>query len=180
MRSSSLLYFRSSSLNLADTLLLGDAVTRDCYSITVSQQDLIPPFPHSHTHPREPYYSPSPQFFFEDISEKVLKNTTSYAQRTFNKIHHLHLHRKVIHRERHKQGNCQSGTHLTQLVLRFKFSQQKYYITLPYLPNFIQVAEHFRIKTFLGLDGLFLTWQELEGRLLVVFEGYGFLGWYLT
>lgn len=68
----------------------------------------------------------------------------------------------------------------TQLVLHFKFSHQR--TTLPYLtlPNLIQVAEHFRIKTFLGLDGLFLTWQELEGRLRVVFEGYGFLGWYLT
>lgn len=42
----------SSFLNLVDTLFLGDAVTRDCYSMTVSQQDLIPPFRHSHT-PRE-------------------------------------------------------------------------------------------------------------------------------
>lgn len=154
--------------------------------MTVSQQDLITPLP-SLSHPREPLLQLFSQVFLRNHLSKVLK-ITSYAQRTFNAIHHvhlhLHLHRKVIHRERHKQGNCQSRTHITQLVLHFKFSHQR--TTLPYLtlPNLIQVAEHFKIKTFSRSRSrfsiLFLTWQELEGRLRVVFEGYGFLGWYLT
>lgn len=65
-----------------------------------------------------------------------------------------------------------SASHPASHPFQILAPKELHYLTLP---NLIQVAEHFRIKTFSRSRSrrpiVFLTWQELEGRLRVVFEG---------
>lgn len=125
-----------SSLNLADTLLLGDAVTRDCYSMTVSQQDLIPPFRHSHTYPREPLLQLFPPIFLRKTSLKSPRELyLMHSELSIRSIISIYTEKSSIARDTSEVSANRSASQPASHSFQILAPKELYYLTLLYLTS---------------------------------------------